>query len=151
MSNDRLRIAIMSPEYQMGVIMANAAGETVVCALSTSSPETVCDRGPLRIVESDRRVFQSEFGGTTKSSIMRVMRVRTASGNCRYRTELIQFPRPDKIRPRPARIVGQPESGRTDYYVICDNHKTPECFLFCPVACDRSFSIPRETGRKRPG
>jgi hypothetical protein len=87
-----LRVAIVSPQDEMGMIVSNAAGGALVLAFSARAGETGGDGAALIGVEPYRWILQRRLRGSTKSNVVRVVGVRATRGHLGRGTELEQFP-----------------------------------------------------------
>ncbi len=107
----------------MNVIGHDRACEDLQTESLDGGIETVPDRGNLGIFKTNAWVFQRALGVESALPIVRRVCKRPAGGDFRGGSELLEVLGPDVFRPRSARIVGEPESVRPEYRVICPNHR----------------------------
>ncbi|HEX4796623.1 MAG TPA: hypothetical protein VH370_22720 [Humisphaera sp.] len=104
-THDHLWIARVPLDDQVSVIMTDAAGETGIIPLLQRAGKSICDRAALRIIKAYGWKLQGLFRSAAQCSIVRIMSVGSSAGHRGRRAKFAEFPGPDEVGPRPARIV----------------------------------------------
>ena len=95
----------MSADYQMRVVVPDAAGVDKVPALRNCLPQPRYECEPLARVEAHRGVLQRRLRRAAKGDIVRVVGERALLGRLGRGTKLVEFPGADEVGPGAPRVV----------------------------------------------
>jgi len=112
----------MSANYHMYVLRQDRTCQNHDPTFMDIFSESTTHSPGLNTAERDSRILQGQFGHAPFFPIVAHRRNRSACVCLGPPSEAQQFPRADKIRPRPARIIGEPETVHAEDHMRCKNH-----------------------------
>ncbi len=123
-ADDHFNRSLVPLGDDMYVVRHDGTGPYVITGLAAGQGEPGGDGSPPTVIKPRGWMQQYGFGRVPGGGIVGIGRngaAKIAAGCGPTGDE--QLPRPDKIGPRPARIIGQPEPVRAENGMVRDDHK----------------------------
>jgi hypothetical protein len=148
LNDDLFDLDVTLSEDEMNVIGKDCAGLDGASGALDVLSEAAADGTGLDASELYRRILEGVFGGRAKRAIAVEVGYgsRLVGGVCRPVTK--EIPRAYEIRPRAARIVGQPKAVRAEDCVMADDHVFLRPFTKDRLAATRSGARSRSAARR---
>src|SRR5262245_45277020 len=99
MTDDHLRVAVVTAQNQVRVVVADAAGATEILRIRAGACKAGCNGDSFSMVETYGWKFKRLLCCATKCSIVWILCVIARIVDLCCRAELVQFPGTNEIRP----------------------------------------------------